>query len=151
MLFGPNCYSCGTIPCYADDASIVYSRNSRVLNQEKIIENLDKVENFPNLNKLAMNRSKTTINEIMIKQKRMRTRGQPPTLQVLDSEGNQKTLTVGDYTRLLGCNIGNNLSWRQHLMPGEKAVLSGLRKQLGALTLLADLIPLKMDSVQQMV
>ena len=57
-----------------------------------------------------MNKDKTTINEVMTKQKRTNLPGQPPQLVVKDKKGNDKTILADRYTRLLGSNIGNNLS-----------------------------------------
>ena len=37
-LFGPNCSKCGSIPSYADDATVLISSNSRESNQNKITE-----------------------------------------------------------------------------------------------------------------
>ena len=79
----------------------------------------------------------------MLKQKRSRTRGNPPTLTVKDENNQDKVLETKNHTRLLVGNIGNYLSWKSHLEDGEKAVLPKLRKQLGALNMIADNIPRK--------
>ena len=57
-LFGKNCDKCGEIICFADDVSVVHSANTREENQIKLIEHLDKVNNFLTENKLVMNRDK---------------------------------------------------------------------------------------------
>ena len=142
-LFGNNCKICGTIPSYADDSTVVFSSNARQTNQEKLKTHLEKINQHLNNNGLAMNRAKTTINEIMITQKRIRTRGEPPTLVVKDENHEDKTLVAQNYTRLLGGNVGRDLSWRYHLELGDKAILPKLRKQLGALNLLGASIPMK--------
>ena len=46
QLFGTNCKICGEIPCFADDTTVVYSSNSRVENQYKMINHLEKVTTF---------------------------------------------------------------------------------------------------------
>ena len=116
---------------------------ARQTNQVKLNEHLDKIDDFLSNNRLSMNRTKTTINEIMIKQKRARLSGQPPTLTTIDNKGELKIITVDKSTSLLGGNIGDNLSWNQHLETGEKAALPKIRKQLEALKLLSQQLPFK--------
>ena len=140
-LFGENCSICGEIPCFADDATVVFSSRSRQRNQQKMIEHLDTVTNFLNDNKLTVNRDKTTINEIMIHQKRAKLSDSPPTLTVKDKDGQDKTLSVRQYTRLLGGNVSNNLTWTHHIESGDKAMIPQLRKQMGALNMLSKQIP----------
>ena len=116
-LFGKNCYKCGEIICYADDASVVYSSNSRQQNQQKLVEHLENVNNFLTDNKLIINREKTTITEVMIRQKRAKLQGEPPSMMVLDKHNNPKHLTAGKYTRLLGGTLvmtwGGLTTWNQ--------------------------------------
>ena len=142
-LFGPDCNKCGAIPCFADDATVINSSSSRQTNQQKLRQHLDTVEDFLANNKLSINKDKTTLNEIMIKQKRTRTPGQTPTLDVVDSKGEPKQLTSDKFTRILGGNIGDNLSWKYHLETGEKPLLPRLRQQLGALNMLRGQLPEK--------
>ena len=142
-LFPPNCSTCGAIPCYADDATVVHSSNSRQLNNTKLEENLNKINNFLSNNKLAMNASKTTINEVMVQQKRTKTRGDPPSLLTTDQEGRLKTIHSENYTRLLGANVGRDLGWKYHLETGDKATLPRIRQQLGALTMIRAQLPFR--------
>ena len=62
-LFGLNCTLCGEIPCYADDATIIYASNLRENNQVKMIKHLKDVSNFQSENLLAVNEDKTTIKQ----------------------------------------------------------------------------------------
>ena len=141
-LFGQNCETCPEIPCYADDATVVYASDSRQNNQVKMRNHLAIISGFLSSNKLAINEEKTTINEIMVPQKRMKLSGAPPTLTVTDRQGELKTLQACNFTRLLGMNVSRNLCWTDHLESGDKHfVLPILRRQLGALFLLAKQIP----------
>ena len=99
------------------------------------------VSKFLSENSLAVNEDKTTVTEIMIQQKHTRITGIPPMLYAKDKDGNYKCLKAGKYTRILGGNISNNLTWTHHLETGEHAILSKLHKQIGALNLLAKHIP----------
>ena len=55
LLFSQNCPNCGALPCYADDATYVFSSNSRDTNQEKLVKNLSKIKIFLNENTLVLN------------------------------------------------------------------------------------------------
>ena len=140
-LFGTNCIKCGEITCFADDASAIYSSNSRVENQLKMKTQLKTISEFITSNKLSVNEDKTTINEIMMPQKRTKITGNSPTLTVKDKNGADKLLQVGKFTRILGANISNNLTWSHHLETGDEAILPKIRKQIGALNLLSKTIP----------
>ena len=103
-LFPENCPSCGSITSYTDDATYLVDNSNRDANQIKLSENLENISN-----KLAINKDKTVIAEIMNKQKRSRVKGQPPSLRVKNIRDEDIDLVPGKSTRLLGCNIGNDL------------------------------------------
>ena len=77
-LFNNNCNFCGCLPGYADDAVYVVASTSREWNQERMIIMLDRITKILNANSLSVNKSKTIIQEIMLKQKRCKTKGVPP-------------------------------------------------------------------------
>ena len=60
-LFGNCCPTCGMIICYADDATLVLSSNSRVLNQDRLVEGLDLVEEYLTANRLLSTGQKLTV------------------------------------------------------------------------------------------
>ena len=80
-----------------------------------------------------MNTTKTTLVESMLPQKRWRMEGQPPQLETTSNLGVRKTIRAGDHTRILGCNLSENLSWKAHLITGQKPLIKELRKTAGAL------------------
>ena len=130
-LFGSNCPQCGHLPCYADDSTFLYTSNNRDQIQLKIRTNFKKIKEFLNNNGLTVNGEKTTITECMVAQKRVRCKGEPPTISTSDKQGNPKQIQTSKSTRILGMNIQDNLHWNSHLEEGEKAVLPTLRKRLG--------------------
>ena len=129
-LFGKNCENCPAIPCYADDVTVVTSSKSRETNQVNLKNNLNTISNFLIANKLAVNKEKTTITEIMTRQKRTKIHGTTPSLIVPDKDGNPKLLVSQQHTRLLGINLNRELNWNDHLESGEKSLLPILKKQL---------------------
>ena len=86
------------------------------MNQDRILRAL---KTFFNRNKLAVNEGKAFLTEFMSKQKRGRTKGQAPELDVDDDKntGQIKTLNDSKNCRFLGLNLQNSFScsdsWRQ--------------------------------------
>ena len=130
-LFGRSCRNCGVLTCYADDSTYTTSSKSRERNQSKIIENLENMKTYLKANKPCVNEDKTCLLEVMNKQKRCKSKGTPPQLHVLDENQDPVTIKSSKYCKLLGINMGNDLSWKSHIVDGEKPVLSQLRKQAG--------------------
>ena len=83
-LFNRNCNKCGSVPGYADDTTFITSSGSRQTNQLDIIEKFNRIKKFLNVNKLTVNSTKTTLIEVMTRQKRARLEGNPPQIQVLN-------------------------------------------------------------------
>ena len=146
-LFGTNCSTCGVIISYADDSTLTFSSNSRPNNQIKLKEGLDNLENFLTSNKLAINRSKTTISEVMIGQKRARTPGNPPTLSERDADRTMKIIECQQEVRLLGATLTDNITWTAHIETGEEALLPAIRKTLGILKHIGRAIPTKSKKI----
>ena len=64
-----------------------------------------------------------------------------PSLTVTDDVGRLKDITDKGQVRILGMNLAANLTWIAHLETVPKALLPGVRRQLGALQHLSKLIP----------
>ena len=141
-LFGSQCSRCGILTTYADDSTFTVTSKDRQTNWIKLRRNLDEIECFLTDNRLCINVKKMALTECMIQQKKGKTPGIPPYLQVTDLEGRQKLVEDKIYTRILGANIQSNLGWLMHLEGGAKAVLPAARKQLGLLKHQGSLIPI---------
>ena len=119
------CKDCGSLTAFADDSLAIHSSKHRVINQERIDSSFLKVRDFLNSNGLQINEGKTFLMECMTKQKRGRLRGVPPALKVRiriedkDNKGSyileDRTVENSTYSRTLGMNIQNSLSWEAHL------------------------------------
>ena len=130
----------------ADDGIFVFAGKNRQENQDKIEENFKKIKRFLNSNGLAVNDTKTTLSEVMSKQKRGRLRGTPPSLVVQtleDGEIKDKKIENKHTCRFLGMNLEGNQSWKAHLLDGKKAILPAIKRRLGAIYSLRDTIPFK--------
>ena len=142
-LFSTNCSICGSIVNYADDTTLIMIGNSRESNQNKLRENLNHLNEFLENNKLAINRTKTTIAEIMVGQKRVKLKDQPPTLTERETDGTMKIIKCQTEVRLLGASISDNLLWDAHIETGQDALLPAVRKSLGILRHIGKNIPQK--------
>ena len=142
-LFGKDCRECGRIMTYSDDPTFVSQKRSREENQDNISRGLDCISNFLTSNGLHINQKKTTLKEHMVKQKRARMGGIPPFLLTTGTNGEVKRVDVSRYTRILGGNLQDDLSWKYQLETGKKALLPCLRMKIGALKLIAKNIPKK--------
>ena len=135
-LFGSECITCGRMMLYADDSQYMTASRSRETNQTRLETSFVKINDFLSANGLELNQGKTTLTEFMTSQKRTRLNGNPPAFKVDEWKNNgyqEKMITDKNYTRILGSNLKNNLSWDAHLLTGEKAILPATRRILGAL------------------
>ena len=142
-LFGINCDLCGKIFQYADDTTYHFASKSRDKNQQKLVQNLHKLADFLTANQLAINMDKTHIEEVMIKQKRGRMPGIPPSLQVTNAKNEPEIINTAGHCRILGLNVQANLTWTSHLESGPKPLLPSLRRNIGALKNLSKLVPFR--------
>ena len=140
-LFGQQCTDCGVLSLYADDCTFTVSSKVRDENQNRIRTTLDEIALFLNDNNLVINQTKTSITECMVAQKKGKTTGTPPHLNVEKEPGVIKRIENKEYTRILGANIQGNVLWSNHLETGDKALLPQVRKQLGSLKHLGGQIP----------
>ena len=100
---------------YADDATYQVDNKLRSQNQEKMDENLIKIQEYMNNNELSMNVGKTTTTEFMVSQKKGRTPGPPPKLTVRISNTETKEILDIGSCKILGARLQGNMSWAQHL------------------------------------
>ena len=142
-LYGRNCKICGNITAYADDAIFTTSSKNRETNQEKLKYMLDKMKTYLNNNKMTVNPSKTLLWEFMLKQKKCKTKGEPPHLVTLDRQSNIKIVRASPQEKCLGITLQENLQWQAFLETGEDPLIPALRKKLGILKYLGKNIPKK--------
>ena len=141
-LFGRQCTKCGTLTVYADDSTYTVTDKTRHSNQNNLRRSLNEITLLLQDNQLKINQPKTTLIEIMIKQKKGRNRGTPPSLVVEKVPGTNVIVEDSKHMRILGANLQSNMGWAAHMEIGEKALLPGVRKQVGQLKYLGRLVPL---------
>ena len=140
-LFGKPCKKCGMTTTYADDTTYVVANSKREDNEEKLRTNLMRMKSYLRDNDLCLNPGKTKLLECMISQKKGKMMGQPPTLVVETGQGTRKEIVDTGHLRILGANLMANMTWASHLETGSKALLPGIRRQLGAFQHLGRKLP----------
>ena len=128
-LFGKNCDHCGTVVCFADDSTFVYTHKKRDQTQLALSRNLAKIKDFLNSNQLVINTSKTALVESMLKQKRAKISGSSPILDAVNDKNEPIEISCKPSLRLLGMNIQNNITWKEHLISGDKAVFPSVPEE----------------------
>ena len=142
-LFGQNCKECGSLPCYADDALYTVASTSRSWNQKRLEIIFNRLSTFLNSNRLSINKSKTTLQEMMLVQRKCKQKGEPPHLDVITDKGDNKRVKVKTQNIFLGATLQENLKWSGHIENGEEPMLSSLRKKLGSLKFMSKYLPQK--------
>ena len=136
-LFTENCKTCGMMPTYADDSTVVIVTKTRFAAQEKIVVVIDRVRKFLAANSLSLNLGKSEIVECMVRQKRVRLNGLPPQLSVVKPDGSLKIILAKESCKLLGLTS----TGKPQILLGEKPILKNLRSVLGILTHLSKYLP----------
>ena len=121
-LFGDSCDKCGNVTNYADDSTVHIASKHRNTVQLLLVQKLDKLKEFLTANRLTINVSKTVIMEILLKQKRSKLKGQPPTLLINTDKGN-KLIETKTECYLLGGYLQYNMSWQSMIETGDKSIL----------------------------
>ena len=146
-LFGTQCNKCGKLITYADDSTYHVSNKKREDNKLKIDNAVLKLQQYMNNNELCMNVGKTTVTEMMIKQKKGRTKGDPPKIIVQTGPGTQKEITDKGRCKILGATLQANITWNLHLDKEKNSLFPTLRKLLGSLKHQGKKIPKKCRKV----
>ena len=116
---------------------------TREKNQVLVDENLENLKLFLNSNSLCINESKTCLIETMNVQKHCKTSGRPPSILAKNEQGIVVDKQADNSCRLLGANFSQNLTWRAHLLSGEKPLIPALRKQVGRLKFICKNVPFR--------
>ena len=139
-LFGDNCYQCGIAPCYADDCTVLVTSRNQVDNKIKLNDKLGKLTEFIQSNLLCINQGKTKTQNFMVHQKRTRVENDLNML-IINTRDGQKVIKNEKFTRILGLNLQEDITWRGQLETGQKPLLPSLRKRLGSMRHIGRQIP----------
>ena len=135
LLFGDYCKKCGVTSAFADDSTYTVASSSNDCLLMKITEVLSLWLDYCNANLLCVNKDKTAVMRITTRQKHQVNPEENIILDLVDKNGdNIKPISEN---RFLGVNVKRDLSWGNHLLHGEKAIVPDLRKKLGSLWLVS--------------
>ena len=132
-LFGRNCKSCGLVPCYADDLTVIVASKNPEDNKVKLVDKLSKISDFLENNSHCVNREKTKVQNYMVRQKCAKVTCDPVVMTIRSEDDVQKDIINLDHARILGLYLQRDYSWRAHLEVGAKPLIQALRRRLGAL------------------
>ena len=97
----------------------------------KIDNQLIKVEDFLAANNLKLNISKTQVLRTASRQQIVGNKGENVMLEAVDDKG--KKIVPSNSAKILGITFNKSLIWRDYLEAGKEAMVSNLKRKLGAL------------------
>ena len=105
----PACSPCGSTVCYVDDGTFsVGHKDSSILSQ-KLSEQYSIIADYMNANKLVINADKT---HLVV----MGTKATAAHRDYVKLEAGPLIITPNTTEKLLGCQISQDLKWKQHIL-----------------------------------
>ena len=126
--FNMHCSTCGSICCFADDSSYSYSSKDSEDIKEQISEKYNTISEYMKCHELKLNSDKTHLMLLMSDASR---KANPQFTISLDTQA--ETIEPSKCEKLLGCIIGQNLKFTEHIQNSDESMLKTLSKRLGAL------------------
>ena len=126
--YNMHCPPCGSICCFADDSSYSYSSKDPDDIKNKIAEKYQMISEYMKCHQLKLNSDKTHLMVLMSDASR---KAKPQFQITLDTQS--KVIEPSKSEKLLGCLIGQNLKFTEHIQNGEESMLKTLNKRLNAL------------------
>ena len=126
ISFNISCPECGTLCCYVDDSTYVYSSSDPAKLTAKLSEQYRCIAEYMGDNKLVINDDKTHL-LVMGTKKQARFRK-----QVRIDTGTVVVAPI-ETEKLLGINIHQSLKWKEHVISGKKSMINTLTTRLNAL------------------
>ena len=126
VSFNIKCFDCGSLCCYVDDSTYMYSSKDPATLSEKLSAQYKKLAQYMGDNKLVINDDKTHL-LVMATKKHDALRAEVSI--------NTGTVIVKPVVteKLLGINIHQSLKWKEHIVSNDKSMLKMLRTRLNAL------------------
>ena len=125
------CESCGGTVCYVDDATFSVGHTDPDTLSTKLSEQYDIIAEYMAANKLVINGDKTHL--VVMGN---RTAGNIRS-QVSLSAG-EHLVIPSQSEKLLGCQISEDLKWKQHLLLSDESVIRQLTSRVNGLCLISD-------------
>ena len=122
------CTSCGGMSCFADDSSYSKSSKDPVALNEDIKNKYSEISEYMAANKLVLNSEKTHL-LVMASRTQHRLHGN----YGVELDTGNEIILPQEHERLLGCEISNNFSWKEHLQDNEYSLQRQMTSRINAL------------------
>ena len=123
-LFSIQCQDCGGLCCYADDSTYTVRGKDPEQLTQKLSQKYSIMADFLTDNKLKVNDDKTHMLVMSTRQKR----------RYVDTDSTRvitpsSIITPSSTERLLGAEIHQDLTWREHILDSENSLIKSLKKK----------------------
>ena len=126
IQFNINCQTCGTLCCYVDDSTYMYSSSDPAELSAKLSEQYKRLAEYMGDNKLVINNDKT---HLLV----MGTRKHAQLRQQVSVDTGTVVVTPVETEKLLGINLHQSLKWKEHILTNDKSMIKSLTTRLNAL------------------
>ena len=122
--------TCGSTVCYVDDGTFsVGHKDSSILSQ-KLSEQYSIIADYMAANKLVINADKT---HLVV----MGTKATAAHRADVKLEAGPHTISPTPTERLLGCQISQDLKWKQHILEGDQSLVKQLTSRINGLCMMS--------------
>ena len=125
-----SCQGCGSTVCYVDDATYSIGSPDPVELSNNLTSQYNTISKYMASNKLIINAEKTHL-VVMAKQ------GQGGARDRVVLQAGGHIIKPVRSERLLGCNISQDLKWKEHLMTNDSSLIKQLTSRVNGLSLLS--------------
>ena len=126
VLYNISCKSCGSLCCYVDDSTFMYSSSDPDQLSDMLTKQYRNLAKYMGDNRLVINNDKTHL--LVMGSKR-----QAQARKHVRVDTGTVTITPVETEKLLGINIHQSLKWHEHVLNNKKSLLSMLNTRLSAL------------------
>ena len=128
QYFNVHCDPCGSICCFADDSTFSTSNKDPAILQHDIDAKYKEIANYMAMNKLFLNSEKTHLLVMTSSQQHLKR----DNFGIHLNTGNEIILP-SDHERLLGAEVSNNFTWKEHIILNEKSMIKMMTSRINAL------------------
>ena len=127
LTFTPDCSQCGSLCCFADDATVnLVSSDSQQLSQS-LSEKFALISEYLIANKLKLNEEKT---QLILMTTSSRKRLQNPHISIHTATG---TINEVSCSKLLGVYVHEEMKWAEYILNNEHSLVKNLNRRLAGL------------------
>ena len=126
VFFNMNCKKCGSLCCYVDDSTYMYSSHDPELLSDKLIRQYKRLAEYMGDNKLVINNDKT---HLLV----MGSKKDEEARKMVYIDTGSVIITPVETEKLLGIKIHQSLKWKEHVISNKKSMITMLNTRLSAL------------------